>query len=75
MPSKSIETVLAENADRLMAVDGVVGTAIARCRGRPCIRVFVVEDSPEVRSRLPRTLDGYPIDIQETGEIRAIQPR
>lgn len=74
MANKSIEAVLAENANRLMAVDGVVGTAVGRCRGQPCIRIFVVEDSPEVRNRLPRTLDGYPVDIQETGKIRKLSP-
>jgi hypothetical protein len=36
------------------------------------IEVFVVYRTPELEARLPRTLDGYPVAIVETGEIRAL---
>jgi len=36
------------------------------------IQVLVVHRTPELEPRLPRTLDGYPVVIVETGEIRAL---
>jgi len=69
---RAIETVLADHTDRLVAVEGVVGVAVGKCRGRPCIRVFVVEETPELRLRIPRSLEGYPVEVQQTGEFRAI---
>jgi hypothetical protein len=40
MQQKKIETVLKEHTDSLMAVPGVVGTAIGECAGKPCIKVL-----------------------------------
>jgi hypothetical protein len=70
VPQRPIEEVLQENADRLMAIDGVQGVGIAACNGRPCIRVFVIEKTPAVTARIPSRLDGYEVDVEETGEFR-----
>jgi hypothetical protein len=66
---KTIEAVLAAHADSLMAVPGVVGTAVGRCRGAPCIRVLVTRTSDELRQRIPRELGGFPVQIDVTGPI------
>ena len=71
---KSIEEVLQEHTDRLMALPGVVGTAQGLCSGEPCIRVFVVEKTDELVKQIPPEIEGYPVDIQETGEFRKVEP-
>lgn len=69
----SIESVLADHTPRLMAIDGVVGTYQgALDDGTPCIGIMVVKLTPELRRRLPRELEGYPVKLDETGVIRAL---
>ena len=68
-PPKSIDAVLAAHNDSLMAVPGVVGTAVGRCKGAPCIRVLVTRTSDELRRRIPRELEGFPVQIDVTGPI------
>ena len=72
MPGKSIESVLREHTARLMALPGVVGTAIGECEGRPCIKVYVAQKTPDLLRLIPSTLGGYPVSIHETGEFKAL---
>ena len=72
MPKKSIEVVLQENTEKLMAVPEVVGTGEGLCNNKPCIKVFVVKKTSELQKKIPRTLEGYPVELEETGEIRAL---
>lgn len=74
MAGKTIEAVLKEHTDRLMSLPGVVGTAIGVCEGTPCIKVLVVEKTPQLVNEIPQKLEGYPVVIEETGEIRALHP-
>ncbi len=74
MPEKTIETVLKEHTDSLMALPGVVGTAIGECAGKPCIKVYVEKKTPELLKQIPSAIDGYTVAVQETGEIRALDP-
>jgi hypothetical protein len=66
-----IEQVLTRHTDSLLSVPTVVGAAQGESGGRPVIQIFVVRRTPELEARLPRTLEGYPVIIVETGEIRA----
>jgi hypothetical protein len=70
VPARTIEQTLAEHVDSLMAIPGVVGTAIGRCGGLPCIRVFLANTNPVTRARIPSELDGYPVRAEVTGPIR-----
>ncbi len=74
MQQKKIETVLKEHTDSLMALPGVVGTAQGECAGKPCIKVFVTKKTPELLKQIPSVIEGYPVAVQETGEIRALDP-
>ena len=74
MPEKTIEQVLQEHTNNLMAIPGVVGTAQGLCDGKPCIRVFVVKKSDELLIQIPSEIEGYPVDVQETGEFRKLDP-
>lgn len=74
MPKKPIEQVLQEHTPSLMALPGVVGTGQGLCAGEPCIRVFIVEKSDELLSQIPSDIEGYVVDVQETGEFRKLDP-
>ena len=74
MPSKSLEEVLQEHTNGLMAMPGVVGTAQGLCNGEPCIRVFTVESSDELLRQIAQEIEGYPVEVQETGEFRKLDP-
>ncbi|NQU97375.1 MAG: hypothetical protein HQ548_07010 [Chloroflexi bacterium] len=72
MPEKAIETVLAEAADSLMALPGVVGVGQGECDGSPCIRVFVADEMSDVDEHIPREIGGFPVEVVETGPFRAL---
>ena len=72
--SKTIEAVLAAHTDSLMALPGVVGTAIGLCDGVPCIRVFLADANAAARRPLPEALEGYPVKVEVTGPIRPRGP-
>ena len=71
MPQGTIADVLVDQTDRLMSIPGVVGVALGRCDGRPCIKVFVEKKIAEMLREIPSALDGYPVSIEDTGEFRA----
>lgn len=72
MTPPSIEQVLNRHAPRLLAIPGVEGVAQGQCGHRPCLRVFVRHRTPELQQKIPAALEGYPVVIEETGEIRAL---
>ena len=72
MPEKAIEVVLKEHTDSLMALPGVVATAQGECNGKPCIKVHVVRKTSELLAKIPAAIEGYPVTVEETGEIRAL---
>ena len=74
IPNKSLEEILQEYTDSLMTMSGVVGTAQGLCDGEPCIRVFVIKKSDELMGQIPPMIEGYPVDVQETGEFRKLDP-
>jgi hypothetical protein len=72
-PSRDITTVMEAHVDSLMAIPGVVGVAIGeRKDGAPCIQVLVVEGTRELRRKIPKTLEGHPVDIVVSGVIRPL---
>ena len=73
MAAKTIEEVLKERTDQWMSIPGVVGTAIGEFRGKPCIKIYVVKKTEELTKKLPSQAEGFPVVIQETGEIRALE--
>jgi len=71
MPEKTIEQVQQECTDAWMAIPGVIGTAIGQREGKPCILVLTASNTVQVRRKIPSTVEGYPVVVQYTGEIRA----
>lgn len=68
--ARSIDEVLALHNDSLLALPGVVGTAVALCEGERCIKVLVADSNPGTRSRIPPRLEGYRVVVEVTGIIR-----
>ncbi|NIV84348.1 MAG: hypothetical protein GWM92_16955 [Gemmatimonadetes bacterium] len=67
---RSIDEVLEAHTDSLMALPGVVGTALGLCDDAPCIVVYLADSSAEVRERIPERLEGHPVRAEVSGEIR-----
>ena len=72
-PPRPLRVALAAHTPELMSLPGVVGTAeSALDDGRPCIQVLVARLTPALRKRIPETIEGWPVRVQEAGEIRAM---
>jgi hypothetical protein len=74
IPARSIEQVLEQHNDSLTTLPGVVGTAIGRCDGAPCIRVFVADSASAQGAGIPARLEGYPVRVEVTGPVRPREP-
>ncbi len=72
MPGKTIEQVLAVHTSAWMATAGVTGTAISEHEGKPCILILISDDSDQIRKEIHAAVEGYPVVIQKTGQIRAL---
>jgi hypothetical protein len=73
MPQRDIQTVQEANIPTLMALDGVVGVAIGeRDDHTPCIVIYVKEMTEALRAALPTALEGHPVRVEVTGEIRPL---
>ena len=72
-PTRPLADVIRDRAAELMALPGVVGVAEgALADGSPCLRVYIERRSPELDARLPRTLEGWPVDVEVSGAFRAM---
>lgn len=67
----SIEQAFSEHHDRLMSIPGVTGIGLGQTEGKPAIVVMVRELTPALRASIPRTLNGFPVAVEESGEIIA----
>jgi hypothetical protein len=72
VPDKTIEQVLQDNTDQWMAIPGVEGTAIGLSKGKPCIRIFTSSKPQQLKDKIPSTVEGYPVIIEETGSFQAL---
>jgi hypothetical protein len=72
MTERTIEQVQEEHTDAWMAIPGVEGTAIGLYEGKPCIKIFTSKKPQELRAKIPSTVEGYPVIIEETGAFRAL---
>ena len=74
-PRRDINAVLADNDKRLLAIPGVVGVYVGLLEdGRTqCLKIMLSGKTPEAASSIPRTLEGYPVVTEVTGEMRPFQ--
>jgi len=70
---ESIDQVKEKHESRIMQIPGVTGVGIGEDSKRaPAIKVYVARMTAELRKQLPKTLDGYPVVAEATGELKAL---
>jgi len=72
MSQPTIQEVRKKYQDQIMAVPGVVGIGIGAVDDTLVIKVLVVKKTPKLEKKIPKTLEGYQVVIQEAGVIRAL---
>ena len=73
MPKRTIQQIQETHTDQWMAIPGVEGTAIGLFKGKPCIKVFASVKLGSLRAKIPSSIEGYPIVIEETGTFRPLE--
>jgi hypothetical protein len=72
---RDINAVLADHDNELMAIPGVVGVYVGVLSDQrtPCLKVMLARNDPALKNKLPRTLEGYPVVAEVTGEIKPMK--
>ena len=65
---------LRDHDKELLAIPGVVGVYVALLDDgkTPCLKVMLARKTAETERVIPRTLEGYPVVSEVTGEIRPL---
>lgn len=73
-PQRDINDVLRDHDKELLAIPGVVGVYVAVLDDgkTPCLKVMLARKSAETERAVPKTLEGYPVVLEVTGEIRPL---
>ena len=66
-----IADVLRDHTPSLLGIPGVVGTGEGRAGDLPVFVIFVAKRTRQLEQRLPSVLEGYPVEIRESGEVTA----
>ena len=73
MPRQDIMAVVDEHAPALIAIEGVEGVAVGELEsGEACIRIYISVPQEDLADRIPATLGGHPVDIEESGKIKPL---
>ena len=73
MAARDIKEVMEAHAGELMAIPDVVGVYTGVLDdGTACIKVMVKKRTPELEQKIPKNLEGFPVVIEETGEIQPL---
>lgn len=73
-PAGDIDAVLRAHDKELLAIRGVVGVYVGVLDDgkTPCLKVMLAEKSAEIERTIPKSIEGYPVVIEVTGEIRPL---
>jgi len=55
---------------KVIDLPGVTGVAVGTKRGRPCLKVYVDGKRDDQPRRIPRTVLGMDVVVEETGRLR-----
>jgi hypothetical protein len=58
------------HTDWLLALPGVIGTAVGLSDGERCIKVLVADSNADTRRRIPDRLEGCRVVVEVTGIMR-----
>ena len=56
--------------ETVMALAGVVGTAVGECDGEPCVKVYLSNSTEELTEEISGDFGGFPVVTEVTGEVR-----
>jgi hypothetical protein len=72
---RDINAVLRDHDDELLAIPGVVGVYVGLLKDAKtsCLKVMVDRKTSELKRRIPKTLEGYAVVVEETGVIRPLE--
>ena len=73
MSERTIGQVQEAHTDQWMDIPGVEGTAIGLFEGKPCIKIFASRKAEDLRAKIPSTVEGHPVIIEEAGIFRALE--
>ena len=75
MATRDINDVLRAHDKELMAIPGVVGVYVGlKSDGKTqCLKVMAARKTPELVRKIPKSLEGYPVEVEETGVIRPME--
>jgi hypothetical protein len=74
-PRRDINEVLRAHDKELLAIPGVVGVYVAVLEDgkTPCLKVMLAQKSAETERAIPKTIEGYPVVLEVTGEVRPLE--
>ena len=77
MTRRDINAVLRDHDQELMAIPGVVGVYVGLLDDNrtSCLKVMVIQKTPELERKIPKSLEGYPVVLDETGVIRPMRKK
>jgi hypothetical protein len=77
MAYNSIDEARSRHEAELLSLPNVTGVGIGERVGKPVIKVFVTRKVPESQlapeERVPRSLDGFDVDVETIGVVEAQQ--
>ncbi len=75
-PKRDINAVLRDHDQKLLVIPGVVGVYVAVLKDgkTPCLKVMLSRKTPEAERDIPKSIEGYPVVSEVTGEIRPLKP-
>lgn len=75
MPTKDINIVLKDHEQELLAIPGVVGVYVGQLADNKtlCLKILVIKETDELKQKLPKTIEGWPALIEESGIIRPMR--
>jgi hypothetical protein len=73
-PKRDINAVLAAHDKELLTIPDVVGVYVGTLQDRrtPCLKVMLARENSEAKRKIPKVIEGYPVVVEVTGEIRAL---
>ena len=75
MTREDINAVLKGHEKKLLTTSGVVGVYVGLLSDdeTPCLKVVVVKETEDLMRRIPRSIEGYPVLIEESGVIQPLK--
>lgn len=74
-PRRDINAVLADHDKSLLARPGVVGVYVGLMPDEktPCLVIMLQRADPQLERSLPKQLEGHPVRLEISGEIRPLE--